>query len=981
MESATDDGRLAGRGTPLDGGRLRRLFEAARELAGSERTDFVARHTDGEDELRSELEALLRHAEVVGDFLAEPVRPGTRRVAAAGRHAPQALVPGDRLGDHEVESFLASGGGGQVYRARQLSLGRRVALKVVATAGLSDADRERFLRGARLAAEIHHPHMVEVYDSGEDEARGLVHYSMRLVEGCSLEESLAARAGSAPVTGEERRGLVERFREVAGALAALHERGVIHRDVKPANILVEGAAHGGEGARGFAGRAVLVDYGLVTHLDTATRSTAIGTLPYAPPELFLEGKTDARADVYGLGLCLYDLLTCPAARRAGPARELPSLREVAPEIDLDLEAVVQRCIEPVVVDRYANGGELEQDLAAWLAGRPVRARRLTCMERGRRFVRRHPERVLRWGVMGTVLAIALALVIAVPLVSLRLREHAARAKAAWVAGDLLESRRAAAELPASLREFFLEGSGSVRAADPAARALEEVLREGEQRSEADALLLAARYLERDGLAAHTDLARFLVHGLRAPATEAAALRLTTRLFFDRPIELSSELPVAAPFRAYLAERLRDARTSDAEFLYCLSALGGCGDADSCAAIASALEERSHDENAQGREELRVGLRALEFIARRAYATGEGAALAGQAWDSRFRSLERTLERSRSWPGPDYGVSEAFDGLLLAVALRRNESQVEPLAYEVGGDWPLRQLFRAVNRDPRLMELRHRPCDLFGALLPRSATCDQVRVAGAALVALGEPFTPEQRRAALQPFTSEELSLDGALKYLDEGLQGAREEQHGFPDDWRPDRDTQLGEWFSEQHAPWIHERRHADVEPPSRVLARWEFHGVAADLTLAVTGLDRLCSPIIPDAGCGFVRLGIAGHSEARFRFRTEPDERRKMLVLRLRYQKGRRAFLPYSGEASILVSFEDQVQRVPAGDEATYDVDLQLFPRRVGADGEHVVSVRLEDSSTTTFRIYRAEVLDLHPAPDLPRLSARDAPDEDGDE
>ena len=179
---------------------------------------------------------------------------------------PPLLRQGDRVGDFLVESFIARGGMGEVYRARQVSLdGRLVALKVIAASEVSDRDRARFEREARVAASVHHCNLVEVYGYGNEPEQGMLFYAMRLVEGPTMKQMLeeAVRAGAAPA-GDMRRAIVARFREVTSALAALHERGLIHRDVKPSNIVLEGSTDG----PALEQPAVLVDFGLARSVES-----------------------------------------------------------------------------------------------------------------------------------------------------------------------------------------------------------------------------------------------------------------------------------------------------------------------------------------------------------------------------------------------------------------------------------------------------------------------------------------------------------------------------------------------------------------------------------------------------------------------------------------------------------------------------------------------------------------------------------------
>ena len=289
-----------------------------------------------------------------------------------GRRAdlPQ-LRPGEVVDDFVVEGFVASGGSGSVYRARQLSLGgREVALKVVSSAGLDAEQRLRLERGTRLASTVTHPALVGVHACGWDEKRRLLWCAMRLVEGRSLANVLEdfRRAGRRP-DAEECELLVRRVVEVARALGALHGRGLAHRDVKPANIVLDGPWH----SCGLEAPAVVVDLGLVRPLADSATTMPVVTLGYAAPERLRGAPGNARSDVYGLGLTLYDLLLgCgPDERpRAANAETVP-LVEARPELAPRISTLVRRSLNDDPGRRPPDGRTLARVLEASLGGGPV----------------------------------------------------------------------------------------------------------------------------------------------------------------------------------------------------------------------------------------------------------------------------------------------------------------------------------------------------------------------------------------------------------------------------------------------------------------------------------------------------------------------------------------------------------------------------------------------------------------------------------
>ncbi|MBI4604012.1 MAG: protein kinase [Planctomycetes bacterium] len=298
----------------------------------------------------------------------------------------------ERLGDYELLEKIGSGGMGDVYRARQVSLGREVALKVLRP-DLAKNERvlERFAREAKAAAAIHHPSIVQVHEAAiEDERPYIV---MELVRGSSLEEVLHA-GGSLPT---ERALAIAR--DVAEAVAAAHEAGVLHRDIKPGNILIEGSM---DSAR-VSGRARLADFGLaqLAAEGTLTRSgDVLGTLAYMAPEQLQGRATSRTVDVYGLGATLYALLTGrpphvasnPATMAERVARRDPiPLRDLNPSVDRDAATICAKAMRWDPRARYENASELARDIDRRLRHEPIEARPASWTYRARLALRRNPR--------------------------------------------------------------------------------------------------------------------------------------------------------------------------------------------------------------------------------------------------------------------------------------------------------------------------------------------------------------------------------------------------------------------------------------------------------------------------------------------------------------------------------------------------------------------------------------------------------------
>jgi hypothetical protein len=283
------------------------------------------------------------------------------------------LVPGERFAGCRIEAVAGRGGMGVVYRATQLALSRRVALKVVAPEGVADRDfTERFGREVRMAASIDHPNIVPVYGAGEEAGR--LYLVMRYVDGTDLQ-ALVRRAGRL-----EPARAADIVAQVAAGLDAAHASGLVHRDVKPANVLLttsSGTDH-----------VYLTDFGLTVEVSSGTRMTTtghwIGSVDYMAPEQLRAEPVDARTDVYALGGVLHAALTGQAPFHAGTVPQTiaahlndppPRPTALAP-VDPAFDAVIARALAKDPADRYRSAGDLGRAAQA-----AVRGERLTLGER------------------------------------------------------------------------------------------------------------------------------------------------------------------------------------------------------------------------------------------------------------------------------------------------------------------------------------------------------------------------------------------------------------------------------------------------------------------------------------------------------------------------------------------------------------------------------------------------------------------------
>jgi WD40 repeat protein len=373
-------------------------------------------------ELLDELRRRVRALEAMQPLLREP-GPSTypETLAAEGPErpggppGPVAAIPG-----YEIERELGRGGMGVVYLARQTSLGRQVALKMILSGPFtSEQQRQRFHAEAEAAASVQHPNIVQVFDVGEIDGRA--YCAMEYVEGRNLAEALDGK----PCPPREAAELVATLAE---AVQAAHARGVIHRDLKPANVLLATtetakpqAEEGKRPPAAACGLALpkITDFGLAKRLESGQGLTetgaVMGTPSYMAPEQ-AQGKKDVGplADVYSLGAILYECLTGRPPLLGATALEtltqvvasdpLPP-RSLQPGVPRDLDTICLKCLQKPQHRRYASAQALAEDLRRYLAGEPIRARPVGATERLARWCRKRPA------VAGLTAALALLLVV------------------------------------------------------------------------------------------------------------------------------------------------------------------------------------------------------------------------------------------------------------------------------------------------------------------------------------------------------------------------------------------------------------------------------------------------------------------------------------------------------------------------------------------------------------------------------------------
>src|SRR4029077_6183769 len=294
------------------------------------------------------------------------------------------------FGDYELLEEIGHGGQGAVYRARQKSLNRLVALKVIGLAHwATEAHVKRFRLEAEAAARLNHPCIVPIYEVGERD--GACYFSMGLVEGGQLDA--VAKREPIPI-----RDAAELIAKLARTASYAHEHGILHRDIKPGNILLDAK-----------GEPHLTDFGLARLVETESTVTAtmevMGTPSYMAPEQAVGNNAgiSSATDIYGLGAVLYQLLTGHPPFAAGTTYETVRLvldteprqpRLLNPKVDRDLTTICLNCLDKDPQRRYSSALALAEDLEHWLKHEPIRARRTGIFGRGKKWVRRNPTIVL-----------------------------------------------------------------------------------------------------------------------------------------------------------------------------------------------------------------------------------------------------------------------------------------------------------------------------------------------------------------------------------------------------------------------------------------------------------------------------------------------------------------------------------------------------------------------------------------------------------
>jgi serine/threonine protein kinase/Tfp pilus assembly protein PilF len=446
-------------------------------LVGRVADEFTERLNRGES---PDVEEYAQRYPQIADLLRQAL-PALQALGLSSATGPALCQPPltGYLGDYRILREVGRGGMGVVYEAEQVSLGRRVALKVLPFAAALDARQlQRFKNEAQAAAHLHHPHIVPVYAVGCE--RGVHYYAMQFIDGQALDAVLAdlrrlagleaegpcaaagaegalstqqAALGTQPSTRDASyfRTVARLGAQVAQALEHAHQQGIVHRDIKPANLLVDGR-----------GDVWVTDFGLAQFWSDArlTRTgDVLGTLRYMSPEQALANRVpvDHRTDLYSLGATLYELLTLQPTFPGRSREELLAqiaLEEPQPPgrvnraVPADLETVVLKALAKAPEERYATAQELADDLERFLKDLPIRAKRPALAQRAAKWARRHRAVV---GAAAVVLAVAVVALAVSTVVVWRKQVQARRAYEAEVQARAAEAeQRRRAEINAHL---------------------------------------------------------------------------------------------------------------------------------------------------------------------------------------------------------------------------------------------------------------------------------------------------------------------------------------------------------------------------------------------------------------------------------------------------------------------------------------------------------------------------------------------------
>lgn len=465
------------------GERASELAELLKGLSAEERASFLESHRSEGPGILAEVERLLREGPAHASLWESDVRDVRDE---SGRHskAASALKPNDTLADYSLIRCIGEGGMGQVWEARHRSLGRLVALKVMRTSRIGKKGTQLFEREARAGGRLVHPGIVSVYESGKSD--GVFWIAQELVnDGTTLRDSIDRMRAQDLVKPGHYRRVAEFLAQLADALEAAHSAGVIHRDLKPRNVLIT-----------KDGKPKLTDFGLARIVDEAALSISgeiAGTWLYMSPEQVAARRMgiDHRTDIFSLGIVMYEMLSLIRPFEGDTSHQVaekiltwdpPDLRRLRSRIPTDLAVICAKALEKRRDDRYQSMQELADDLRRFLANQPIHAQPPGALKRAQKWILRHPARSVALGISGVAFVAITTLAVRMSAINSELIDSLGREAAATEEKNQIAGLR--------LRDYVFDSAEKLWPVTPDSVAeLESLIREAEDlRANQDQLL-------------------------------------------------------------------------------------------------------------------------------------------------------------------------------------------------------------------------------------------------------------------------------------------------------------------------------------------------------------------------------------------------------------------------------------------------------------------------------------------------------------
>lgn len=947
--------------------RVKELFIVCCNLDDDAQQAELERQCVEDGMVRAEVERLLDQDAIAASILDEPAFDSTRDA--------DELSAKRSIGGYEILGKIGEGGMGIVYHALQPNPRRIVALKVLRSSLPTAAAKERFQRECSVLARFEHQGIARIFEAGtyESDHGAQPWFAMEFIRGQPLTQHAREKDMSMP-------GRLDLAVQACRAVQHAHQRGVLHRDLKPANLLVN-----------ETGQVKVIDFGIARALDggeelgefrTLTEEF-VGTPLYMSPEQLLESPEglDVSSDIYSLGVTLFELLaeSPPYDLEEASRTEIHKIVcERAPRrpstihagISKDLEAVLLCALEKEPARRYASVRAFAEDLECVATGRPVIARPPSLTRRATVWLQGNPLAA------AGIAVLLIALISAGTLTTNLLVGHWRTAKTmqqAWHDGDIEVIHGVLDSMPSWARSMFLSTDlaelsdpSDDQAETPVAvvkRVIEDLIMNGS----ASAHLLAARFLERDGLLAHPTLSAFLARSLGAnpadPSKPGPALGLVARLFFERPDASPKEVLASAGFRDRL-EELSEHKLHHLDRLRIMTALSGCGDPGSVPKMLACLRLPTPGCSiSQTTEEVRLTMFAIEVLVRRGHSCKYLEQLYGSGTDdiikNAIRALNALQNKGRS--------GESLEALCVTDAIARRSIGAAPsqepmpvgsrvsraMVKSARGDAATR---KALIADPRAY-IGTGSAIYAGHLLSQYAFALEC----AELYRPGTEASDAAIEIAVGQAVQAGLTDKEARSLVQAGVERARQAKRGNCPERIPDLDTHLGEALAfanlrpDQTWKAAPSRRVETGEP--HCLAGWDFTGQRVGLSagarsVLLRGLRQQADEI--QSQVQYARFGLPGISGATLNFSIDKGH---AAYVEIDIRKGTRSLLPYLGESFIKVRVDGMSYGVFRVESISPLPTRLSLGRDLVSSGAHEILIELGEQSNTTLRLFSVVV------------------------